>query len=266
MLFPVQQVQAHDRFFWLLNIKSDMRMILHGLVSFNWSENKQSATLHHISHHSLTGLLDVKDSKGSALPKPLCMDNIVRHDWNNTPMRKVTFQRGFYCVENIPRKLGVMESLMMTITFVGLIAVPYMTEGRYFNGVEIPSTQTTASALIPSLCTVGGESSSLGSSSSPLGNFLNSALKGGAGHSQCSDPQNANLTQFIHLLAENHTTNTQPVYIPPIQTQGFYDQSQNELWLLVPNSIMIMLGLIPGSNNNNSLHRSPNRWTTSWFW
>ena len=265
LFISTQQAQANNRLFWLLNVKSDLRIILHGLVSINQSENEQSATLHHINQ-SIAGYFEEKNPEGSPLPKPLCMNDINRHDWNNTPIRKVTFQNGIYGVENIPGQLGGLQSLALAITVVGLFAVPYLTEGQHFHGVEIPSTHDSVSTLIPSLCTVGGAGFSFGSHFSPLGRVLNNASKIGKEHNQCAGVQNENsFSQYIHLLTESQPKNTQSIYIPSIQTQGFYNQSQNELWLLVPNPMMIMLGLIPGSNNNNSLHTIPNRWPT-WFW
>ena len=198
-----QHAQAHNRFFWLINIKSDLRIILHGLVSLNQSENEQSATLHHINN-SLTGYSENKDSKGSSLPKPLCMDHITHHDWGNTPVRRVTFRGGIYGVENIPRKLGGWESFILAITVVGLFAVPYMTEGQYYHGVEIPSTNASARMIIPNLCTVGETGVSFGSHSTQLENLLNSALKKATENNQCLGIQHENsLLQMIHLLTEN---------------------------------------------------------------
>ncbi len=261
-----QNAQAQNRFFWLVNIHSDLRIFLHGLVSLNQQEEEQTAILHHI-HSSLTGWCsESEDSNTPRSPQPLCMHHITHHNWRNTPVRRVTFRSGIYSVENIERKVGGLESLISVMSFVGMFVMP-LTQSQYFHGVEIPNTQTSAETIIPSLCAVGGTVVPSYPCSSLLGNFLNRASRSAAFGEQCLNVQHENsLSQIIHLLADVSIENTQPIYIPRLQVQGFYHHSQDSLWLLVPHPIMMILGLIPQSSHNNFLHRSPNRWFGYWLW
>ena len=265
MLLLTQYVEAQERFFWLVNIKSDLKFFLHGLVSLNQSGDEQTATLHHIDK-SLAGHLEEKDSDGLNLPRPLSTSDINDHDWSNTPMRKATLQNGNYGVENIRKKIGGLESLFLNILTAG-VTIPYMTQGQYFNGIEIPPALDPVASLMPSLCTVGGTGATFSPDSSPLGGFLNKTTKKSIELNQCSNFQPDNtLYQFIHLLAETSPKNTQALQIPSMETLGVYNKSQSSLWLLVPNPVMIMLGLIPQNNLSNSLHKDHGSWFGAWFW
>ena len=261
LCITTQHAKAQNRYFWLLHLKSDLRVIIHGLVSINQSgedqsEENQTVTLHHV-HSSLTGMTNSKISR------PLSMDHITSHRWRDTPTKKITYRRGVHEIEKTLKKRRAMETILDAGLFFPMIFENFCYGGDYYSGVEIPSTSSTFGALIPSLCIVGQTGISFSSDSSLLGNAFNSAIKEGIQSNQCSDIQSDSdplQYQIIHHLTDANSEKTVLIHTSLNQIHGIYIPSQNAAWLLVPHHVILALGIIPQSDEDKSLHRNPSLW------
>ena len=229
LAFSTSNVLASSRYYWLVKVTGNLKIILYGIASVHY----QSEDKAHIALYSIDD--DFYQYCNRQLPSSGKADGLS--ELNRVIKSKNPFRQGWY-LDGRNHRFYSICALEHSCDL--LFRIPFPLFGFLsYRGITLPKERwNIAPALSSGIC-ISQASESCISNTSPLGSIVSLSAINAEADNSCSENQSNTIAELIDGIVDFSFSSSLQLFIPSIQSHGIYRPENDCLWLLVPHGLML---------------------------